>query len=265
MVTQPDPIRPKVGLSACLSGQPVRYDGRDKYAPVCMEVIGRYVEWVPICPEVAIGLGIPRPPIDLVQDGGAIRAVNRPDPSLDPTAALEAYAEQVGDAFPELCAYVFMSRSPSCALHSGRLYRAEDGELLSMSAPGRYAERWCTAHPNLPVIEAEDLDSNLAQAAFLCRVYLAYACSHAPSPSAQPTLNALLHALFPQHPETTIDEPQTLLRTIDISNGRVIISALGDLQARLIHAPATGRELPAFIHELLETVPARPASERGGL
>ncbi len=265
MAAQPDPIRPKVGLSACLSGQPVRYDGRDKYAPVCMEVIGRYVEWVPLCPEVAVGLGIPRPPIDLVQDGGTIRAVNRQDPSLDATTALEAYAEQVGDAFPELCAYVFMSRSPSCALHSGRLYRAEDGELLSMSTPGRYAERWCAAHPDLPVIEAGDLDSIQAQAAFLCRVYLAHARRYAPSPSTLPALNALLRTLFPQYRSATIDETRTLLRTIDVSNGQAIKSALGTLQARLIHDPATGRELPAFIRELLETVPARPESERGGL
>src|SRR4026208_617753 len=71
-VSEP-PIR--VGASSCLPGETVRYDGGHKRDAFVSEVLGRFVEWVPVCPELESGLGVPRPPMRLVRDGRGVRMV----------------------------------------------------------------------------------------------------------------------------------------------------------------------------------------------
>ena len=61
------PHQPRVGVSACLLGDPVRYDGGHKRHAWLVDEFGREMEWVPVCPEVEIGLGVPRETIDLVR------------------------------------------------------------------------------------------------------------------------------------------------------------------------------------------------------
>lgn len=245
--------RPKVGLSACLSGQPVRYDGRDKYAPVCMEILARYVDFVPLCPEVAIGLGVPRPTIDLVKQEGTIRTRNRQNPDMDPTEALTAYADQVSEAFPDLCAYVFMSRSPSCAVASGRLYDGE-GTIVSSSEPGLYAKRWRQRHPRLPVAEAESLTDPLYQALFLCRVTFAQIRQQWPSVRPSAAQRHLMRRICIENGPDTIDGVPDLLRKIEGSNDGNIVASLRELQADLIREPAAALAFPAFVGELLGTI-----------
>src|SRR2546425_13377860 len=65
----------RVGISACLLGEPVRYDGGHKREPFLTDVLGKHVEWVAVCPEVELGLGVPRPPIDFVEQAGATPVV----------------------------------------------------------------------------------------------------------------------------------------------------------------------------------------------
>src|SRR5437773_10846344 len=66
---------PRVGISQCLLGDNVRYDGGHKLDSVLIETLGRHVEWVPVCPEVEVGLGTPREPMQLVGDRHAPRLV----------------------------------------------------------------------------------------------------------------------------------------------------------------------------------------------
>ena len=82
----------RVGISACLLGQKVRYDGGHKRADFCTEVLSHYFQFVPLCPEVAIGLGVPRPTIRLVQQGSEIR-VQSADGQLDVTDRLREYGQ----------------------------------------------------------------------------------------------------------------------------------------------------------------------------
>ena len=84
-----------VGISACLLGQPVRFDGGHKRAEFCERELGQYFSFVPICPEMAIGLGVPRPSIRLVQRADGIH-VESGDGTQDVTVPLQAYAEHLG-------------------------------------------------------------------------------------------------------------------------------------------------------------------------
>lgn len=119
-----------------------------------------------------MGLGTPRPTIDLHRQHDDIVAFNRNHRSLNPSRALRAFAEDVSSRFPRLNGYVFMSRSPSCALHSGRLY--QDGELVSTAAAGLFAQRWRELNPKTPVVEYEDLEDPHQRLRFLVRCYLSH-------------------------------------------------------------------------------------------
>ena len=108
------PIR--LGISGCLLGQKVRYDGnhqRDSYITLTLR---KYFEFVPVCPEVAIGLGVPRPPIRLVGNPAAPRAVGVADPTLDVTRKLTVYGQRMARTLDDISGYILKSRSPSCGM-----------------------------------------------------------------------------------------------------------------------------------------------------
>ena len=84
----------QVGISACLLGENVRFNGGHKQSKLCLNQLGQFFEFKPFCPEVAIGLGIPRRPIRLVGDPDAPRAVGTDEPDLDVTIPLKQYAHK---------------------------------------------------------------------------------------------------------------------------------------------------------------------------
>ena len=83
----------RIGVSACLLGEEVRYNGGHKRDPFLTDMLGQYVEWVPVCPEVEIGLGTPRPAMRLVRIGGDTRMVT-PETGADHTEAMRVYSER---------------------------------------------------------------------------------------------------------------------------------------------------------------------------
>lgn len=109
--------RVPVAISACLTGERVRYDGEHKQLPQWEQVLAPALHWLPVCPEAGAGLGVPRPPVQLVAtDGHSIRALGRDDPDLDVTDTLEAFAHRSVAELrgQEICGYLWQSRSPSC-------------------------------------------------------------------------------------------------------------------------------------------------------
>jgi uncharacterized protein YbbK (DUF523 family) len=118
------PLRPiRIGISACLLGEKVRFDGGHKQDPFLTGTFGRFVEWVPVCPEVEAGLGTPRESMRLVrtQDGVRLLTVKT---ARDLTATLDDYAKRrVEDLVAEeLCGYVLKRDSPSCGLERVKVY-----------------------------------------------------------------------------------------------------------------------------------------------
>ncbi|MFZ5724386.1 MAG: DUF523 domain-containing protein [Pseudomonadota bacterium] len=148
-------VRPRVGVSACLLGERVRYDGEHRRIALVADALRDLVELVPLCPEVAIGLGVPRPAIQrvLLDDGSeVVRGVV--DRTQDVTTALRGYAQQVARTVI-LHGYVFKARSPSCAPGNTPLF--DEGDAIVGAAWGAYAEALRQAFPALPVCDEETL------------------------------------------------------------------------------------------------------------
>jgi uncharacterized protein YbbK (DUF523 family) len=162
--------RIRIAVSSCLLGQRVRYDGGHKRERYIVQRLARRFVLVPVCPEVAIGMGVPRPPIHLVGDPRSPRAVGVDDPSLDVTRKLERYGRRQTRALAGVSGYIFKARSPSCGLEGVKVYGRRGGVR-----PGRgvYARAFLARHPKLPAIEEDALRDRKRRAQFIEQV-LAY-------------------------------------------------------------------------------------------
>ena len=167
------PPRPLLGISACLLGEPVRYNGGHKASRLCLDVLSRHFDFSPVCPEVAIGLGVPRPTLRLVGDHDAPRALIQRAGDRDVSEALRDLGRQQAGLLRDICGYIFMQQSPSCGLQRVKLYRP-DGQLRPPGARGLYAEAFCAARPELSVEEEGRLNDPVIRENFLTRVF-AYA------------------------------------------------------------------------------------------
>lgn len=95
--------QPVLGVSACLLGHPVRYDGDHKHEPLVTDTLAHYVQLRHFCPEVGIGMSVPRPPIQVVQLAQETRARGVAAPHTDVTDALHEYAMQVPETLEASC------------------------------------------------------------------------------------------------------------------------------------------------------------------
>ena len=170
--------RPRLGVSSCLLGSPVRFDGGHKRFRFLTDELGPYVDWVPYCPEVEIGLGTPREPIRLTDSG---RLVNRSG-TADHTASMDGLPLPSGLDGPSgpsglegpsgLDGYVFKAKSPSCGVQGIPRYRSS-GEASGAHGPGRYAGRVMAAVPLLAVQDEGRLNDPTLREAFVERVFAA--------------------------------------------------------------------------------------------
>ncbi|MDO6594367.1 DUF523 and DUF1722 domain-containing protein [Neptuniibacter sp. 1_MG-2023] len=161
-----------VGVSACLLGHKVRYDGGHKRSKYCLNVLSECFDLKPFCPEVAIGLSTPREPIRLVGSAEAPRVVGVKDPTLDVTDRLTAYADQVSSTEKDLCGYILMQGSPSCGMERVKVYH-ENG-MPNVSGSGAYAARLMKHNPALPVEEDGRLNDAVLRENFITRVFVYY-------------------------------------------------------------------------------------------
>jgi len=146
--------RPRIGISSCLLGENVRYDGTNKLNAYITEQLATLFEFVPFCPEVAVGMGIPRPPIQLVDCDGEIHALGIADPSMDMSQALRDYAYQISHDLAGLSAYIFKRNSPSCGISEVKVLNHNKYELRGQ---GIYAQEIRRNFPDLPVIDEQQL------------------------------------------------------------------------------------------------------------
>lgn len=165
MAVVDDKIR--IGISSCLLGQNVRYDGGHKRNDFIVSTLGRHFEFVPFCPEVHLGLGVPRPPVRLVATTAGVRAVGVRDPSLDVTEQLRDCAREQRPWHATLSGYILKKDSPSCGMERVKLYH--DG-MPSKKAVGLYASALMANFPQLPVEEEGRLGDPALRANFLERV-----------------------------------------------------------------------------------------------
>jgi uncharacterized protein YbgA (DUF1722 family)/uncharacterized protein YbbK (DUF523 family) len=171
--TNPATVTLKLGISACLLGAEVRFNGGHKQSHLCSRVLSEHFEFVPVCPEVGIGMGTPRAPIRLVGEPHAPRAVGTVNREEDVTDALAAYGERMAAQLQGICGYIFMQQSPSCGLERVKVYQT-NGMPTPGGGRGIYAQAFCDQHPDLPVEEDGRLNDAVLRENFLARVY-AYA------------------------------------------------------------------------------------------
>lgn len=158
-----------VAVSACLLGEPVRFDSGHKRSALCHERLGELFLYLPLCPEVAIGMGVPREPIRLVGNAEGYRAVGVRTPTLDPTAALRMYADEVVQAQRNaICGYLFMKNSPSCGMERVKVYSPAGAPVAN--GPGIYAGSVMAQLPWLPVEESGRMNEARLRENFVTRV-----------------------------------------------------------------------------------------------
>ena len=160
----------RLGISRCLLGDEVRFDGGHKKDSFLTDVFGRYVEWVPVCPEVEAGLGTPREAMRLVGDPQNPRLVTIKS-GTDHTRALETLTKNRIAQLMELdlSGYVFKKGSPSCGIERVRLYN-ENG-IPSRNGVGLFARAFIEQFPLIPVEEEGRLCEPTLRENFIERVF----------------------------------------------------------------------------------------------
>lgn len=162
------PIR--LGISRCLLGDEVRFDGGHKQDHFLTDVLGRYVEWIPVCPEVEAGLGTPREAMRLVGNPRGPRLVTIKS-KHDHTPAMEAMIEERLDSFSklDLSGFIFKRGSPSCGVERVRVYTAQG--MPSHSGAGIFAKAFTEQFPLIPVEEEGRLSDAPLRENFIERVF----------------------------------------------------------------------------------------------
>jgi uncharacterized protein YbgA (DUF1722 family)/uncharacterized protein YbbK (DUF523 family) len=160
----------KIGISACLAGEKVRFDSGHKKSNFCMEELAKHVEYKMYCPEVAVGLPIPRPTIRQVRTADTIK-VCRPDGTGDVGPQLTEYGKKIAtEQAGHLSGFVFCAKSPSCGMERVKIYN-EAGTGNTSEGIGFFAEQIMKHNPLLPCEENGRLNDVHLRENFVMRVY----------------------------------------------------------------------------------------------
>jgi len=161
----------KIGISACLAGEKVRFDTGHKRSNFCMDELGKHVEYVKFCPEVAVGLPVPRATIRQIRVGDTIK-VARPDGTQDVGLKLTEYGKKVATSHAKLLSgFVFCAKSPSCGMERVKVYN-ELGTGSSSEGIGFFAEQIIKHNPLLPCEENGRLSDPHLRENFVTRIYV---------------------------------------------------------------------------------------------
>ena len=146
--------RPLIGVSSCLMGQKVRYDGQHQYQPLIHQYLTESFNIMTFCPEMAIGLGVPRPKIQLVEKENRIVCLDQSTQTIDYTSQLIDCCDSQKSWLDQICGYVFKTKSPSCGITKVKTQRGAD---LVADGQGIFARELLNRYPGLPIIEDDQL------------------------------------------------------------------------------------------------------------
>ena len=160
----------RVGISACLLGDAVRYDGGDKRDSNLIAALAPLVEWVKVCPEVEVGMGTPREPVRLIESGGRVRMLTVTT-GVDYTEAMADYSRRRLDelAAADLCGYVLKADSPSCGPAGVKLY--DEGRAPARTGVGLFARALLDRFPDLPIEDEARLADPAIREQFVARLF----------------------------------------------------------------------------------------------
>jgi len=160
----------RLGISTCLLGENVRYDGGNKLDRYLTDTLGQHVEYVPVCPEVECGLGVPREPMRLVGSVGSPRLVTVRT-AQDLTERMIAWARKRVKELEneELCGFIFKSGSPSSGMERVKIYN--DRGMAEKKGTGMFAGAFMEHFPLIPVEEEGRLHDPRLRENFIERVF----------------------------------------------------------------------------------------------
>jgi uncharacterized protein YbgA (DUF1722 family)/uncharacterized protein YbbK (DUF523 family) len=163
----------RLGISSCLLGEAVRYDGGHKRDPYLVETLGQYVDWVPVCPEVECGLSVPREAMHLTGDPTAPRLVTVRS-HIDHTERMLEWARRhlVALERENLCGFIFKSKSPSSGLERVKVYGGDGAGVGEKIGVGLWARAFIEHFPLLPVEEEGRLQDPLLRENFIERIFV---------------------------------------------------------------------------------------------
>jgi uncharacterized protein YbgA (DUF1722 family)/uncharacterized protein YbbK (DUF523 family) len=170
---QSTPGRPRVGISLCLLGEEVRHDGGHKHDRYATGVLAQHFQWVPVCPEVEVGMGTPREPVNLLRtdEGVIMRGIRSGE---DWTERMNEYSAQRVESLARniLHGFILKKDSPSCGMERVRLY--DHNNVPSREGVGLFAQALKDLLPNLPLEEEGRLNDKPLRENFITRVYAYY-------------------------------------------------------------------------------------------
>ncbi|AOS97017.1 hypothetical protein AUP74_01582 [Microbulbifer aggregans] len=245
-----------VGISQCAMGDPVRYNGGHKHSKVCTQLLGRVFEYVPLCPEVAIGMGVPRQPIRLVKSDPSadaeIRVLGVDDPTLDVTEPLREYADSVVPELQQVRGYIFMQNSPSCGLKGIRRY-LPNGHGHDSDGMGVYAQRLRERFPDMPMEEVGRLNNNEIRENFLTQVFAYDAWFRYVHEDPRPAriiefFTAYKYLLLAHHQQKTRDLGQVLANSKGRDHEELALEVRARMMEILTHMATRKDKTNALMH-----------------
>ena len=161
--------RPIVVVSRCIDFDSCRYNGQVIRASL-REELEPHVDFVPICPELEIGLGVPRDPVHLVRDAATVHMVQRAT-GRDLTAAMEAFARRFLGALEEPDGFILKARSPSCGVRDAKVFHDESEEAAFKPGPGLFAAAVMERFPHAVIEDEVRLQDVRVRHHFLTQVF----------------------------------------------------------------------------------------------
>jgi len=162
-------VRPNVVLSRCLELEPVRYDGKVIPCELVLE-LEPFVSFVPVCPELEIGLGVPRDPVRIVSVDGAARLLQA-DTGRDVTAKMREFSGDFLSDLGPVDGFILKSRSPSCGISDVKVYQGLSPSASTTRGPGLFAERVLELHAGLAIEDEGRLRNHRIREHFLTKLF----------------------------------------------------------------------------------------------
>lgn len=159
--------KPKLAISACLLGHKVRHDGGDKHDNYIIDVLSKFAELVPVCPEVEMGMGVPREPIRFVMEGNEKKLVGVKS-EIDYTSLGKKVAESICKSLSDVDGIILMKKSPSCGLEKVKIYHKG---IPMNDGIGVFAETFIKSYPTIPHLDSGRLMNNALKEQFLRQVF----------------------------------------------------------------------------------------------
>lgn len=159
---------PLVGVSACLLGEKVRYNGKSKENPYIVDILAKYVDLLPICPEVEAGLGVPRQPMHLFDKGNNLCLMTNEE-KIDKTDALKKWCTLKIQELKNrtFCGFIFKAKSPSCGIQDVAIHTLRENKI----GPGLFVQALSAHFPHTPFIDETGLRDKIQRENFIEQLF----------------------------------------------------------------------------------------------